>query len=215
MYKKLECCKYCSFSFNDVTSSERANHSRWCNQNPKRHEYVAKNNAAQMRTPQSIEKRIQGIKQAHLDGKYDERNRLAKGKGGTPRSDQTKEILRQKALASPHRRLVRSIRSYTRKDGTTVQLDSSWEEALAIRLDKLGIKWERPGSVKWIDSSGLIRNYFPDFYLSDYDIYLDPKNPYAIKAQQEKINCLTTQLKNLKILTSLDECNNFTLNHII
>jgi hypothetical protein len=209
MYKKLECCKYCSFSFNDLTSSERANHSRWCDQNPKRPEYVAKNNATQMRTQQSIEKRTQGIKQAHKDGRYDERNRLAKGKSGTPHTAQTKEILRQKALASPHRRLVRSIRSYTQKDGTIVQLDSSWEEALAKRLDETNITWVRPGPIKYVDSNNITRNYFPDFYLPDYDVFLDPKNPYAFNAQIKKINCLTEQVKNLIILKTLDECMNY------
>ena len=210
MYKKLECCKYCLLSFNSLTPTERANHSRWCMQNPKRPEYVAKNNASQMQTQSCAAKRIRGIKQAHINGKYDERNRLAKGKSGTPHTDETKELLRQKALASPHRRLVRSIRPYTQKDGTVVQLDSSWEESLAKRLDEIDANWIRPAAIKYTDHNNVSRNYFPDFYLPDYDVYLDPKNPYAIKAQMKKIECLTKQIKNLIIIESLDECKNFT-----
>ena len=207
MYKKLICCKHCEFSFETLSTSERANHSRWCIQNPKRSEYVQKNNGSQFKTPEVIAKRTIGIKKAWADGKYD--HVVHTGNKGYRHTESTLQILREKALASPHRRLVRSIRDYIKKDGTIVKLDSAWEEALAKRLDDLNVIWERPSAVKWIDAKGITRNYFPDFYLPDYDVFLDPKNPYAIKAQQEKINCLTSQLKNLIILTSLNECKNF------
>ena len=55
-----------------------------------------------------------------------------------------------------------------------------------------------------------VHNYFPDFYLVDFDVYLDPKNPYAIKAQESKIKCLTKQIKNLIIIKGLEECKNYT-----
>lgn len=122
--------------------------------------------------------------------------------------------MREKALASPHRRLVRSIRKYTQKDGTIVNLDSYWEEALAIRLDELNVNWIRPEPIKWIDDNGITHNYFPDFYLVDFDVYLDPKNPYAIKAQENKIKCLTKQIKNLIIITSVKACNTYTPDQI-
>ena len=147
-----------------------------------------------------------GIKKAHKDGKYDGVNHSF---SGWKHTDETKQHLRERALASPHRRLVRSIREYTQKDGTIIKLDSSWEEALAIRLDELNITWERPDPIKWIDLNNVTHNYFPDFYLKDYNVYLDPKNPYAIKAQQNKLNCLTEQIKNLVIITSLEDCKNY------
>jgi hypothetical protein len=213
MYKKLSCCKHCRLSFNNLNASERANHSRWCVNNPLRAEYVKKNNGAQLSTAESVEKRNAGIKQAHVDGKYADAPEKGlvtkKNNGRLTHSPETKELLRQKALASPHRRLVRSIREYTKTDGTVVQLDSSWEEALAKRLDATGVQWTRPDPIKYVDHNNVTRNYFPDFYLPDYDIYLDPKNPYAIKAQIKKIECLTLQIKNLIIIKSLKECNNF------
>lgn len=214
MYKKLECCKYCELSFDELTVSGRANHSRWCDKNPKRSEYAATNNGSQLRTKESIEKRIIGIKKAHTNGKYNGASKKGadtKRKNGTlGHTLETKEILRQKALASPHRRLVRSVREYIKKDGTIVKLDSAWEEELAKRLDKTDIDWIRPPAIKWIDKQGVERNYFPDFYLPKYDIYLDPKNPYAIKAQIDKIECLTEQVSNLIIIKSLEECKTFT-----
>lgn len=214
MYKKLSCCKHCQISFEQLNASERANHSRWCVDNPLRSDYVKKNNGAQLKTPESVKKRTQGIKKAHADGKY---NGAAKKGVDTRKKNGTLnhtlesiEVIRQKALASPHRRLVRSVREYVKKDGSIVKLDSAWEEELAKRLDDTGVEWTRPPAIKWIDKHGIQRNYFPDFYLPDYDVFLDPKNPYAIKAQIDKIECLTEQVKNLIILKSLDECKNFS-----
>jgi hypothetical protein len=160
-----------------------------------------------MHTPDSIRKRTEGIKQAWADGKYD--NVINIGSTGYKHTEETKELLRKRALASPHRRLVRSIREYLKKDGTIVQLDSSWEEALAIRLDELGIIWSRPGPIQWVDEYDVKHNYFPDFYLLDFDLYLDPKGPYAFKSQINKIKCLTEQIKNLIIITSLAECKKY------
>jgi len=169
--------------------------------------YAATNDCSQMRTNKSVEKRTLGIIQAYADGKYVGVNRSYPG---WTQSAETKQVLREKALASPHRRLLRSIRDYIKKDGTIVKLDSSWEEALAIRLDATDVAWDRPSPIKWIDERGASHNYFPDFYLPEYDVYLDPKNPYAIKSQLGKLSCLKDQLPNLIILTTLDECKNFT-----
>ena len=131
---------------------------------------------------------------------------------GKKHSAETIEHLREKALNSTHRRLVRSIREYKKIDGNIVMLDSSWEEILAIRLDELNIKWIRPTNpIKWIDKNGVTRNYFPDFYLMDFDIYLDPKNPYAYASQKDKIEIITKLMPNLRILTTLEECKQFNL----
>ena len=207
MYKKLTNCKYCNITLEGLTVSERANHSRWCLLNPKRAEYVKTNSGKQLNTLDSIRKRTEGIKQAWVNGKYD--NVVNPGSTGHKHTDETKNLLREKALASPHRRLVRSIREYIKKDGTIVHLDSSWEEALAIRLDELGINWSRPRPIQWVDECDVKHNYFPDFYLPDFDLYLDPKGPYAFKSQINKIKCLTEQIKNLIIITSLEECKNY------
>lgn len=50
-------------------------------------------------------------------------------------------------------------------------LDSTWELILANSLDKQGIRWIRPK--RFILSDG--RGYTPDFFLPDYNVYLDPK----------------------------------------
>lgn len=220
-FVKRTCCEYCELDFAGLTASERANHSRWCIHNPKHEEYIdkAKSISDKIRnlvSEESFERMILGIKKAHADGKYV--NASSKGietkkKNGTLlHRPETKELLSQKALASKHRRLVRSVREYTKKDGTVVMLDSSWEEVLAIRLDEIGIIWIRPEEpIPYNTSDGKSHNYFPDFYLPDYDLYLDPKNPAAVKSQKEKLDVLLKIMDNLIIIESLEDCKNFIL----
>ena len=90
-----------------------------------------------------------------------------------------------------------------------VLLDSSWELALAQRLDELNVKWIRPEPIQWHDENGTAHHYFPDFYLPEFDLYLDPKNPAAVKAQKEKLEILKKVLPSLIILETLNECKNF------
>ena len=56
-------------------------------------------------------------------------------------------------------------------NGNNVSLDSSWELLVALDLDRNSIRWERPSS--YLLSNG--RKYTPDFYLIDFNIFLDPK----------------------------------------
>ena len=126
-----------------------------------------------------------------------------------PHTQETKDKLSIIGRNSSHRRLVKSVRFYTKLDGTIVQLDSSWEEALAKRLDSLNVVWTRPEPMKWIDKFGNCRNYFPDFYLPEYDLYLDPKNPEAARQQKEKVSWLKSNVENLIFLNSLNEIENY------
>ena len=198
-------CKHCKKEFEGLSTSAKANHTRWCDENPKRSSYG--NAGKQFQSPEATAKRIEGIKRAHAEGKY--ANVVRKG-NTTKHSDDTKELLREKALASKHRRLVRSVRDYVKKDGTIVMLDSSWEEALAKRLDDIGVEWIRPKEpIPYLASDGRMHNYFPDFYLPEYDVYLDPKNPAAVIAQKDKLDSLRKVMYNLVLIETLNECLNY------
>lgn len=205
---KLTNCKYCDKSFDiEMTANERANHSRWCEQNPKRDEYKKTNSdCSQMRTAEAMAKKIVSLKKAHADGKYDESHAKRKGKPGTPHSEETKRHLREKALASPHRRLRRKRIEYN-----GIWLDSTWEYELAKRLDELKVKWVRPNPIPWVDEKGVTHNYFPDFYLPDFNLFLDPKNPHAVNVQKKKLACILTQYSNIVIIKSLEECSNYKI----
>jgi hypothetical protein len=208
-FRKATHCKYCNIDLINFETANRANHIRWCDKNPKKSEYKTKNNGSQLKTKEAVEKRKLGLKKAHADGKYSHLD--YSWNIGRPHTEETKERLRDKALASKHRRLVRSVRDYIKPDGTIIKLDSSWEESLARRLDQLNIEWIRPENpIPWKDSKGRTHNYFPDFYLPKYDLFLDPKNSYAIASQKEKLDVLTKQVKNLIIIKTLEECQTFT-----
>lgn len=198
----MNICKHCGEFF---LKKEIANHSRWCLSNPKRAEYSA--NMSKARSAKTLEGRKIAAKKVsllHDQGRYshlDRRNFL-----GKTHTDETKKILRDKALSSPHRRLKKNTVMYN-----GILLDSTWELELAKRLDSLDIKWIRPRPVKWVDDEGLEHNYFPDFYLPNYDLYLDPKNPHAVKVQKKKLEKILTLYKNLVIIESLEKCKNFML----
>jgi hypothetical protein len=204
-------CKHCNKEFIFSSASEKANHSRWCTYNPNRQKYldtleICRNSI----TKESTDKRNKSISNAHKNGAYkDSASKGLKTKiknNSLKHTEDNKQKIREKALASNHRRLCKSVRDYICRDGTIVKLDSSWEEALAKRLDELQIKWIRPNPLKWKDECGIEHNYFPDFYLTDYNLFLDPKNPIAFKSQETKITILKNMYSNIVFILSLEEC---------
>jgi len=98
---------------------------------------------------------------------------------------------------------VRSYQNGSRKpslyfcqyQGKEVWLDSSWEVAIASQLDALGMKWSRPDPIQWRDQEGRVRLYYPDFYLVELDTYLDPKNPFCMEQDREKMAAVSQQIK--------------------
>jgi hypothetical protein len=77
--------------------------------------------------------------------------------------------------------------------GNDVCLQSSYEKICADILNSLKIKWTRP---KHLFYKG--KKYFPDFYLTDYNMYLDPKNDYLYNKDLEKINTVILE-NNVKV----------------
>ena len=86
-----------------------------------------------------------------------------------------------------------------------VKLDSSYEVAFAQDLDRNNIKWERPKPLLYKFNNEEHR-YYPDFFLPDYNIYVDTKNDYLINhvnprfgiTDVEKIH-LVEQQNNIKV----------------
>lgn len=111
------------------------------------------------------------------------------GKPGHKHKEETKELLRKAAIKN-------KLGGHTSKHRIVykgVYLHSSFELKVAQELDKFGIKWIRPNPLNWIDESNVEHRYYPDFYLEDYDIYLDPKNDYLINKDKEKIKRVNEQ----------------------
>ena len=80
---------------------------------------------------------------------------------------------------------------FTKKDGSTVYLQSSYEVQFASILERLDLKWSRPEPLNWIDDCGIEHKYYPDFELNG--IYVDTKNPYLMKKDKRKIELVSAQ----------------------
>lgn len=98
-------------------------------------------------------------------------------------------------------------------------LHSSYELIVAKSLDEHKIKWDTCKRFKYIDPNGKQRTYTPDFYLLDFNVYLDPKNDFLLNndnprlgfSDQEKIQLVCKQ-NNIKVII-LDK-NNLNWNKI-
>jgi len=81
-----------------------------------------------------------------------------------------------------------------------VHLESSWELKLAKDLDFNLINWNRPKrSFVWISKKQTSHKYYPDFYLPDYDCYIDPKNEFLQMQDEFKIKYVIKH-HNIKLL---------------
>lgn len=205
-------CKHCKKEFDLLNKSKNfmLNHSRWCDMNPRSKEDKEKIILAMQES--KIKSKINNqytkakSKNEILIMSEEIRNKISNSNKNKKYTEETKKKMSEGSLKSKHRRLRRKTIMYN-----NILLDSTWELELAKRLDFINIEWIRPEPLKWTDHNNIEHNYFADFYLPKYDIYLDPKNPHVYNVQNEKIKCLLSQYKNIKFILSLDECKNFIL----
>lgn len=119
------------------------------------------------------------------------------GRAKTPELEQLRRDRMSKAALN---RITPSVTKrtepYKKTDGTVVNLDSSYERKLAALLDEHGIEWIRPLPLVWYSKNGTKHHYFSDFFLPKYNIFIDPKNEYCFKVQQEKIRYIESHYDN-------------------
>ena len=209
-FVKLQKCPYCELPFENVKSTP--NHVRWCKLNPTQIEPKV----IKPRKPRSDEYRKKMsliITELYKNNEeYRNKRKNIPKIFGRLHSTETKEKIRVAALKSKHRRLCKSTRKYIKLTGEIVLLDSSWEEIIAKKLDQTNIEWIRPkDTLKWIDKNNIEHNYFPDFYIPKYDLYLDPKNPIAFLNQIEKVNYIQKHYKNVIFIKTKIDCENFDI----
>ena len=126
---------------------------------------------------------------------------------GKHHSDESKVKMSKIAFDGNYgQRLSESTQSKCEYNG--IILGSSYEREVAKSLDENNIKWIKPKYLKWespLDNKE--HRYYPDFYLPEYDVYLDPKNDYLIHNKNkyfgikdtEKIS-LVERKNNVKVL---------------
>lgn len=76
--------------------------------------------------------------------------------------------------------------------GKKVLLDSTYELEVSELLNQLGIRWIRPKPLSWY-LEGKQHLYHPDFFLTDFNLYLDPKNDYLARIDVGKISLVSWQ----------------------
>jgi len=103
--------------------------------------------------------------------------------------------------------------TYTKKDGSKVSMDSSWESIMAMRLDEINVKWERDENMKlkYLSKSGRKRNYIPDFYLPDYDIYIEVKGYWTDAAKHKMQDVQKRNPVKILILESIEAISNVNI----
>jgi hypothetical protein len=101
---------------------------------------------------------------------------------------------------------------YKTKDGKQVPMDSTWEVIMAMRLDELNIQWDRDENMKlpYFAKSGRKRNYIPDFYLPDFDAYLEVKGYLTESAKHKMKSVNETNDVKIIMLNSLIEIASFS-----
>ncbi len=84
-------------------------------------------------------------------------------------------------------------------------MDSTWEVACARRLDELGVRWIRDPKMKlgYVTRGRRKRNYVPDFYLPDLDIYIEVKGYWTDAARHKMKDVQARNPVTIIILESL------------
>lgn len=187
-------CPHCTKLCKSLPSMR--SHATLCKSNPNRKKSgfeksvgrAAWNKGQTARTSSAVAKQAESLRQANASGKVghlrtaEVRSRLS-------------QVAKENRLGGYRPHPNRGIRY------NGVWFDSRWEEQVARSLDAEGVKWERPrrGFV-WSDDG---RKYYPDFYLPEFDIYLDPKNSYLQRKDAVKIEQAQAR-NNIKVFV-LDE----------
>lgn len=106
-----------------------------------------------------------------------------KGRVGRKHTDEEKQYLRECAIKTGLGgfNMRRQRIKYNGKS-----LDSSYELIVAKSLDENNVLWERCDRFEYHRPDGTLSHYTPDFYLPEYNVYLDPKNDYIISRINEK-----------------------------
>lgn len=201
-----ECiCKFCGKPCKNLNSLR--NHERLCKKNPNRqesswikfnHERGAWNKGLTKETDKRVKKCTETFSKRY--GGTEEGKRIF----SHPQSEEHKQKMRKIAFER-HWGGWHTAKTYNYKD---IKLDSSYEVTFAQDLDNNNIKWSRPNPLKWKDNNGNEHMYYPDFYIEDFNVYVDTKNDYLINninpkfgiTDCEKINLVMEQNSDIKII---------------
>lgn len=197
-------CRYCSKLCKNENSLR--NHERLCKSNPDRQNIVSnfisynkkRKELSIPGTNQFIKAKQMGLEVPLVSNET--KKKLSIASKGRKYSDEQREkhSIRMKAIVkeNPNSYSANNVSGRTPIiEYNGFYLKGSWELLVAKYLDKLGIKWTNilDGiSYEWNNSTHL---YFPDFYLTEYDMYIEVKG-----YERERDRCKWKVLNNLIII---------------
>lgn len=93
---------------------------------------------------------------------------------------------------------------YIHSSGKEYRVQGTWELKFIQWLDENNLTFDcHKGRLPYIDVDGVERSYYPDFFVYEWNSYVDPKADYWYKKQYEKFELIKKQHpnKNIQILT--------------
>lgn len=158
-----------------------------------------KNKPGRIQTAKEKKKRSKTLKKLYKENSF-LRLKCSERRLGKKANEETKRKLSIKAKERNLGGHTSKLKLYyKKKNNEVVYLQSSYELKVAETLEQNNINWIRPKPLKWEDSKQIEHNYYADFYLTSYNVYLDTKNDYLLVKDEEKINTVRKQ-NNVKLL---------------
>lgn len=97
-----------------------------------------------------------------------------------------------------------------------IKVQGTWERDFAIKLSEFGIKWQKVKSFteQYVDDQGVTRRYTPDFYLEDFDIFIELKG-YWWGNDKRKMEIILSSTKSKIIVIEKDEYKRFIQGELV
>lgn len=179
----MNLCKHCSREINNVGAL--AAHQKQCNSNPDRVFFTRSPKAGAKKGSKpwnagltgddhpSLRKQVESYKAAYEAGEF----KL----GGWTHSQETKDMIAAQKRAlydSGWEPVCGRAKKYDYESPVAgrIKVDGTWELMVARHLDYIGVKWERNRKrFKYIKPDGKESTYQPDFYVYDWNTFLEVK----------------------------------------
>lgn len=95
---------------------------------------------------------------------------------------------------------------YYHSSGLVYKVQGTWELKFIEWLDSNGLEFTcHKGMIPYTDKNGVSRNYFPDFFVKEWNCYVDIKSSYWYQKQKDKWECLDSQCKNVGIKVLMEK----------
>lgn len=89
---------------------------------------------------------------------------------------------------------------YKKRNGKVIKLQGTWEYGFAKWADEKGLNFDaHKGRISYV-LNGKTKNYYPDFFIYDWNCYVEIKNKYHMNLQKQKFIALRKSNPNLKLL---------------